>query len=273
MVPSSPDRDSAHRKPRRSRSLAAADARCYSSSSYNVHASFLAALLACLARPTDIDWDAKRVLYILHSQRFTHYTGVEPSVCGWHGVYSHQYTCFARNWSSKEHERNTEVEVYYGNLTPQIRSVKIFSLVTSATGLAAQPLLLQKAAELNSLGLGIAIGSFVGFFTFITPFLLHWMTKKYVTHLRYNPETEKYTATTITFLLGNKKTTFTASDVTVPEVPGMFTTFLVQNKTALFVDPRLFNHPEHYARLMGYDKPLDFKLESVTQDENPSSKN
>lgn len=47
--------------------------------------------------------------------------------------------------------------------------------------------------------------------------------------------------------------------MTVPEVPGMFTSFLVK-KRPLFVDPALFDDPEHYVRIMGYDKPIDFKL-------------
>lgn len=107
--------------------------------------------------------------------------------------------------ASSNQSQKTDIEVYYGNLTTQIRAVKFFSLLTSVTGLAAQPLLIQKASELGSLGAGIAVGSFVGFFTFITPFLLHWLTKKYVTQLHYNPETQKYTATTLSLLLLKKK--------------------------------------------------------------------
>lgn len=41
----------------------------------------------------------------------------------------------------------------------------------------------------------------------------------------------------------------------------MFTSFLVK-KRPLFVDPALFDDPEHYVRIMGYDKPIDFKLNS-----------
>jgi transmembrane protein 70 len=46
----------------------------------------------------------------------------------------------------------------------------------------------------------------------------------------------------------------------------MFSSFEVNNGMALFVDPRLFSHPEHYGFIMGYDKPLDFKIEE--QDKN-----
>jgi transmembrane protein 70, mitochondrial len=47
----------------------------------------------------------------------------------------------------------------------------------------------------------------------------------------------------------------------------MFTSFLVNAKdsqkkpVALFVEPKLFEDPSHYVKIMGYDKPLDFKLD------------
>lgn len=52
---------------------------------------------------------------------------------------------------------------------------------------------------------------------------------------------------------------FSVDDVNVPDVPGMFTTFIVK-KQPLFVDPRMFRELEHYGRLMGYNKPIDFHL-------------
>lgn len=47
--------------------------------------------------------------------------------------------------------------------------------------------------------------------------------------------------------------------MTVPDVPGMFTSFEV-GKKSLFLEPSLFEDPEHYVNIMGYDKPIDFKL-------------
>lgn len=46
----------------------------------------------------------------------------------------------------------------------------------------------------------------------------------------------------------------------VPDVTGMFTTFKVNDK-ALFVDVSQFTDPNHYAKMMGYDKPIDFKFD------------
>lgn len=56
-------------------------------------------------------------------------------------------------------------------------------------------------------GLAAIIGlcSVVGFFTFVTPLLLHLITKKYVTHLDYDPKSKQYIATVITFFCRQKK--------------------------------------------------------------------
>ncbi|XP_045110610.1 transmembrane protein 70 homolog, mitochondrial-like isoform X2 [Portunus trituberculatus] len=149
-------------------------------------------------------------------------------------------------------------EIYNGILSTQIKMVKFFSLSTSVLGLSVQPILFQKLLG-NDAGVLVAVASFVSFFTFVTPLLIHWIAKKYVTCLEYDPEKDVYSATTLSFFLLEKKVKFTVDDVKVPEVPGMFTTFLVKNRP-LFVDPHMFKEVEHYGRLMGYDRPIDFHL-------------
>lgn len=110
----------------------------------------------------------------------------------------------------------------------------------------------------------------VGFFTFVTPLLLHLVTKKYVTNMTFDPVKDEYTAETITFLLRKRKINFKIDDVKIPEVPGMFTSVLVKG-VPLFVDPRMFHDPEHYIKMMGYDKPIDFKL-GLTEKEKDEEK-
>ncbi|BFF97800.1 transmembrane protein 70 homolog mitochondrial [Drosophila madeirensis] len=162
--------------------------------------------------------------------------------------------------AGKGTETETLQRVYYGTLAPRMKVVKFFSLSTSLAGIAAQPILLEQGMKIGGTGMAVFLCTIGGFFTFVTPLLLHFITKKYVTELHYNPTTEEYTATTISLLLQKIKTKFRPSDVTVPEVPGMFTSFLV-HKRPLFIDPALFEDPEHYVRIMGYDKPIDFKLD------------
>ncbi|GBP65183.1 Transmembrane protein 70 homolog, mitochondrial [Eumeta japonica] len=61
---------------------------------------------------------------------------------------------------------------------------------------------------------------------------------------------------------------FKPEDVDVPDVPGMFTTFNAKGKS-LFVDARHFPDPNHYAKIMGYDKPIDFKMEENVNESKP----
>lgn len=105
-----------------------------------------------------------------------------------------------------------------GTLTPNITSVKLFSLTTSVAGVVAQPILYEQADKLgSSTPVILAVCGFVGFFTFVTPFLLHTITKRYVTEITFDARTHEYTATTLSFFLRKHKLKFKVEDVRVPE--------------------------------------------------------
>lgn len=83
----------------------------------------------------------------------------------------------------------------------------------------------------------------------------------------FNPDKGSYTAETTSFFLQKTRLEFKPEDVKVPDVPGMFTSLLAKGKP-LFLDPRMFSNPEHYIKIMGYDKPIDFKLETVDSEDS-----
>ncbi|XP_017775131.1 PREDICTED: transmembrane protein 70 homolog, mitochondrial [Nicrophorus vespilloides] len=170
-----------------------------------------------------------------------------------------------RHCSDKTNTDN-KLQVYFGNLSRQIKNVKIFSLMTSVAGLAAQPIIYLELSKLQSVPLLVVGCSFVGFFTFATPILLHFVTKKYVIKLDYDRVNGSYIATTYNVLCMEKKLEFKPDDVYVPDVPGMFTTLFAKKK-ALFLEASAFDDPTHYAKIMGYDKPMDFKLYTAPPDE------
>jgi len=102
----------------------------------------------------------------------------------------------------EEHEQT----IYKGILATQIKLVKSFSLMTSVIGLACQPVLfLKMGAGSANLPLIIASGAFLSFFTFATPLLIHWVSKKYVVELVYNKIDDTYTAITYSLLLRKKE--------------------------------------------------------------------
>lgn len=93
-----------------------------------------------------------------------------------------------------------------GSLTPQIRAIKVFSLTTSIVGVCAQPILYEQASKLGSSTPAIvALCGMIGFFTFCTPILIHFISKKYVTELHYDETTKEYIATTINIFLMKKQ--------------------------------------------------------------------
>lgn len=106
-----------------------------------------------------------------------------------------------RYFTNESKQDTISERIYYGTLTPQIKAVKIFSLSSSLAGLLAQPIIVKEAATIGSTSLVIALCSVVGFFTFVTPLLLHLITKKYVTEIAYEPDSSTYKATTISFFL------------------------------------------------------------------------
>lgn len=72
------------------------------------------------------------------------------------------------------------------------------------------------------------------------------------------------------------QTKFTVKEIVLPEVETMFTSMKVgPQKVPVFVDVASFNDTHHYARFMGYDKPLDFRLDAddikPTENSNLSS--
>lgn len=74
-----------------------------------------------------------------------------------------------------------------------------FSLTTSLVGIVSQPFLYQQLSALQNLPMLVVGCSFVGVYTFVTPFLLHYVTKKYVTKVDYNSEKDTYIASTTNF--------------------------------------------------------------------------
>lgn len=97
------------------------------------------------------------------------------------------------------------VKIYSGNLTGKFWRLKLFSMSTSVVGLCAQPVLVEKGAQLAGTAGVIALCSIGGFFCFITPVLLHFVVKKYVIEMEHNPTTDEYTATTISLFMRKQK--------------------------------------------------------------------
>lgn len=56
----------------------------------------------------------------------------------------------------------------------------------------------------------------------------------------------------------------------IPDIPGMFTSFLVKGKP-VFVESNHFSQTTHYGKIMGYDKPFNFRLNENADDKSSKS--
>lgn len=153
--------------------------------------------------------------------------------------------------------------IYTGSLATAVRGVKAFSYSTSGASFLLMPhILLNTGLANSSWALQVVFCGVISFFTFLTPVLLHLITKGYVVRLYHEPQQDTYTAVTYSVLLTEKRTTFHQKQVRVPDVSKMFTTFYA-DRTGLLVNPDLFTVPQEYNHLMGYDKPFSFCPEQL----------
>ncbi|XP_077471545.1 transmembrane protein 70, mitochondrial [Stigmatopora argus] len=166
-----------------------------------------------------------------------------------------------RSYLSTGAHPEQETLIYKGSLAAAVRGVKFFSYSTSGASLFLMPqILLKTGIGVQSLALQVAFCGTVAFFTFLTPALLHFLTKGYVVRLYHDSERDTYTAVTYSIFLTEQRTVFHQKQVSVPAVSKMFTTFYADN-TGMLVNPDMFSLPRDYNHLMGYDKPFTLKAE------------
>lgn len=116
-----------------------------------------------------------------------------------------------RLYSSETENQHSDTaeRIYEGVLHNKIRLVKMFSLVTSAGSIMCQPYLISKAAEMDTSSTAIGGIMFTfGFFAFVTPIMLHIITRRYVVSVDYNHDKDTYVATTYSLFATKKQVSF-----------------------------------------------------------------
>ncbi|XP_071958140.1 transmembrane protein 70, mitochondrial-like [Antedon mediterranea] len=180
---------------------------------------------------------------------------------------STSYRCSCIPMSERELKQGAQI--YDGQITKRVRFVKFFSISTSLCSLAIFPTLLLND-DTGGFGiLGLVAGS-VASVMFFTPLFLHYFTKRYVTRMYLNYDTDIYTAYTINFILQDVKHVFHQKDILVPSVANIFTTFKA-NGRSFMVDVESFSNPNDYAHLMGYDK-MPITIQDISDEINDKEK-
>lgn len=174
-----------------------------------------------------------------------------------------QYYCLTNRCLSTVAQTKDGNLIYTGSLGSAVRGVKLFSYSTSGASLFLMPhILLNTGLGLQSFAMQAVFCGVIGFFTFLTPVLLHLITKGYVIRLYHDPDRDTYTAITYSVFLTEKKNVFCQRQVRIPAVSKMFTTFYA-NHMGFLVNPDMFLIPHDYNHLMGYDKPFSFNPDII----------
>lgn len=148
--------------------------------------------------------------------------------------------------------------IYTGNINTGVYIAKYFSLISSGIGLCLQPYLLAQMSS-SALAFKVAVVSATGFFVFGTPFLLHFLCKRYVTQMYYNADTKTFTLFRLSFFARPTKFSFKPDDVK-DSLPNPFSNFEAGGQAFLLdTDVIREEHPDAYIAFMRYDEPLDLE--------------
>lgn len=111
--------------------------------------------------------------------------------------------------------------IYEGSLAKRILYLKSLSILSSL-GLASSYgyVISQKGFSVALAGVGFAFTPFL-----LSPFVIAWFFKRYITQLYYDPEAETFTLHHYGLLLNKKSRTFKKEDVIRSDVTSMLNTF------------------------------------------------
>lgn len=142
--------------------------------------------------------------------------------------------------------------IYEGKLGNRILYLKSLSIFSSV-GLAGSYsyVLSQKGITVALAGVGFAFTPFL-----LSPFVISWFFKRYITKLDYDPNSHTYTAHHYGLLLNKKRCVFRKEDVTRSDVYSMLNTFKVGKKPFFLHDEDLKDTESImiYKKMVGLDK-------------------
>lgn len=147
--------------------------------------------------------------------------------------------------------------IYEGKLANRILYLKSVSLLSSV-GLAGsyKYVVAKKGFSAALAGVGFAFTPF-----FLSPVIIAWFFRRYITKLYYDPNTETFTAHHYGLLLNKKQCTFKQTDVVRSDLTSMLNTFKVGKRPFFLHDEDLVDAQsvEIYRKMVGLDNKTTSK--------------
>lgn len=175
--------------------------------------------------------------------------------------------------------------MYEGTLSRRILYLKGLSIISSlALSASYATILNQRGLSPGLVGVGIV---FIPFF--VSPIVISWFFKRYVTKLYYNPISDNYTVFHYGLLMNQRSSTFKSDQVELSDATCILDTFTVQqgDKLTILGNPKrksFFLHDESlidvesvslYKKMLNLDrtKTRDVKSSIVLENKSASSSN
>jgi hypothetical protein len=159
----------------------------------------------------------------------------------------------------KDEQKYNAKLVYVGQLTKQLKTAKTISITSSVVGICLLPSMSQTLASSGFFAKAFVLGT-TGFFIFVTPLLLQFITRRYVIRMYYNKQENKCTLILFNFFLREYALECSLDDIFTPDIPGPFQTVsLRSNNRKLFIHHEEIPDFEIRKKIYGFDKPLDFE--------------
>lgn len=165
------------------------------------------------------------------------------------------YLIFNRTCLYSSSKSSSNIQVYTNPISKLVISAKIFSLSSSGIVLAVQPFMMSKFASMAAFAPFFASSLL---FAFITPALLHLLTRPCVFSITYDKDRSKFTAYTKSIFLRSKSIEFDENDVSY-SVSSLLANMTIRDKIPLLVMENGFTDVEMKHRILGLDKPIKFQ--------------
>lgn len=135
-------------------------------------------------------------LHLLNSYCFTDVPALVPHIQSFNIIDRHYSENLSRNPPSK-----LAVNIYRGGLSMKFDLMKLLALCTSFSGITNFPIIYSQIEKLGGTITTTCLCSLSAVILFAIPLGIHLFANKYVVDIRYNPETDEYTATKINLIL------------------------------------------------------------------------
>ena len=142
---------------------------------------------------------------------------------------------FCRHYTTGAPNRGTTAGgfqlVYTGPLKGAVKALKVFSLTTAVLASSGGPVLVWLGKESVPVAARLAISFLVILVSLSTTAILHWLLKGYITHLYYQPTTQRVAAHTLSLLARRARSEFVTYEMKPPSGLAGFSTFQARGKS------------------------------------------